>query len=291
MNRLALGLTGVRKTTGQHPGGMIVVPKGREIYEFTPIQHPANDKHSGTITTHFEFKYVHDQLLKLDILGHDGPTMIRSLEEMTSVRAATIPLDDSDTMKLFSSIESLGIKPEEAGGSVGTLALPEFNTRLLRQMLEDTRPTTFADLVRIMGLSHGELVWIGNQQDLVRNKTITLTETIACRDDIMSYLIRKDIEAPRAFKIMEQVRKGKGLSSDDDDLMKQHSVPGWYIDACKKISYMFPKAHAAAYAIMAFWQGYYKVHHPLEFYATFFTVEPTNLTLSWCYREEKRFKR
>ncbi|MGI6542139.1 MAG: PolC-type DNA polymerase III [Limnochordia bacterium] len=270
--RLAAGLAGVRRTTGQHPGGMIVVPKGREIFEFTPIQYPANNKESGIITTHFEFNAIHDQLLKLDILGHDGPTMIRLLEEMTQVRALDIPLDDPATMSLFSSLDALGITPAEAGATVGTLALPEFNTSLLRQMLEDTRPKTFADLVRIMGLSHGTLVWIGNQQDLVRNKTITLSETIACRDDILEYLVRKGMEAQRAFKIMEQVRKGRGLTEEDEQLMRDHNVPAWYIETCKKITYMFPKAHAAAYAIMAFWQGYYKVHHPLEFYAAYFTV-------------------
>lgn len=272
MNRLALGLTGVRKTTGQHPGGMIVVPQGRDIYEFTPIQHPANDKESGTITTHFEFTYVHEQLLKLDILGHDGPTMLRMLEDLTGLKTADIPLDDPQTMAIFSSHEPLGITKEEAGATVGTLALPEFNTRLLRQMLEETRPSSFADLVRIMGLSHGTLVWIGNQQDLIKNKTITLAQTVACRDDIMDYLIRKGLPAVHAFKIMEQVRKGKGLKPEDEEAMLQNNVPKWYITVCKNISYMFPKAHAAAYALTAYWQAYHKVHNPLAFYATYFSV-------------------
>lgn len=272
INRLSLGITGVRRTTGQHPGGIMVVPKGREIYEFTPIQHPANDKKSATVTTHFAFTYIHDQLLKLDILGHDGPTMIRLLEGMTQVKATDIPLDDPDTMSIFSGLDVLGITPQEAGGTVGTLAIPEYNTRFVRQMLEDTRPKTFADLVRIMGLSHGTDVWLNNSQELVKSGTITLAETIACRDDIMTYLIRRGLPAGRAFKIMEQVRKGRGLGPDDETLMLENGVPRWYVDSCKKIRYMFPKAHAAAYAVMAYWQAYFKVHYPLPFYAAYFSV-------------------
>jgi DNA polymerase-3 subunit alpha (Gram-positive type) len=272
INRLSLGISGVRKTTGQHPGGIMVVPEGRQIYEFTPVQHPANDKTSGVITTHFAFTYVHDQLLKLDILGHDGPTMIRLLEEMTGVKSVDIPLDDPATMSIFSGLDALRITPAEAGGTVGTLAIPEYNTRFVRQMLEDTRPQSFADLVRIMGLSHGTDVWLNNNQDLVKAGTITLAETIACRDDIMSYLIRKGLPAGRAFNIMEQVRRGRGLSAEDEALMNDHGVPQWYVESCRKIRYMFPKAHAAAYAVMAYWQAYFKVHHPTEFYAAYFTT-------------------
>ena len=221
---------------------------------------------------HFAYAYMEDQLLKLDILGHDGPTMIRLLEQSTGVKADEIPLDDPKAMSLFSGLEALGISPQEAGSTVGTLAIPEYNTRFVRQMLEDTRPATFADLVRIMGLSHGTDVWLNNAQDLVRKETASLAETIACRDDIMIHLIREGLPAETAFRIMERVRKGRGLTSEDESLMLEHGVPRWYIDSCKKISYLFPKAHAAAYAIMAFWQAYYKVHHPLDFYAAYFSV-------------------
>ena len=273
VNRLVKGITGIRRTTGQHPGGLMVLPKGREIYEFTPIQYPANDRESGVVTTHFEFQMIHDQLVKLDMLGHDGPTVIRMLEDLTGVPPLSIPLDDPDTMAIFSGLESLGIAERDAGGKVGTLGIPEYGTSFVRQMLEDTRPKTFADLVRIMGLSHGTDVWLNNAQDLVRSRTVTLSETIAARDDIMTYLIRKGLEPKTAFKIMEQVRKGRGLTPEDEAVMKEHQVPGWYIESCKKISYLFPKAHAVAYAMMAFYTAYYKVHHPLAFYATYFTIK------------------
>jgi DNA polymerase-3 subunit alpha (Gram-positive type) len=272
INRLSMGITGVRRTSGQHPGGLMVVPRDKEIFDFTPIQYPANDKNSGVITTHFAYSCMEDQLVKLDILGHDGPTMIRLLEQSTGVKAKDIPLDDPKAMSIFSSLDALGISPEDAGSTVGTLGIPEYNTRFVRQMLEDTRPQTFADLVRIMGLSHGTDVWLNNAQDLVRQKTATLAETIACRDDIMTYLIRQGLPAATAFEIMERVRKGRGLRSEDEAAMLEHDVPRWYVDSCKKISYLFPKAHAAAYAIMAFWQAYYKVHYPLQFYAAYFSV-------------------
>ncbi|MGI6081484.1 MAG: PolC-type DNA polymerase III [Limnochordia bacterium] len=272
VNRLSLGITGVRRTSGQHPGGIMVVPRDKEIFDFTPIQYPANDKSSEVVTTHFAYSYMEDQLVKLDILGHDGPTMIRLLEQSTGVKAKDIALNDAKAMSIFSSLDALGIGPEDAGSTVGTLGIPEYNTRFVRQMLEDTRPTTFADLVRIMGLSHGTDVWLNNAQDLVRQNTATLAETIACRDDIMIYLIRKGLPAATAFEIMERVRKGRGLSSEDESLMLEYDVPRWYIDSCKKISYLFPKAHAAAYAIMAFWQAFYKVHYPLPFYAAYFSV-------------------
>lgn len=273
VNRLVKGITGIRRTTGQHPGGLMVLPKGRTIFEFTPIQYPANDRDSGVITTHFEFQMIHDQLVKLDMLGHDGPTVIRMLEDLTGVPPLGIPLDDPDTMAIFSGLKSLGISERDAGGKVGTLGIPEYGTSFVRQMLEDTRPKTFADLVRIMGLSHGTDVWLNNAQDLVRNGTVTLSETIAARDDIMIYLIRQGLQPQVAFKIMEQVRKGRGLTPEDEAVMKEHKVPGWYIESCKKISYLFPKAHAVAYAMMAFYTAYYKVHHPVAFYATYFTIK------------------
>lgn len=273
INRLVKGITGIRRTSGQHPGGLMVVPKGRDIHEFTPIQYPANDRKSDTITTHFDFNTIHDQLVKLDLLGHEGPTVVKMLEDGTEVKATDIPLDDPDTMAIFSSLKSLGISEEDAMGKVGTLGIPEYGTSFVRQMLEDTKPKTFADLVRIMGLSHGTDVWLNNAQDLVRNGTVTLSETIAARDDIMIYLIRKGLEPHLAFKIMEQVRRGRGLESEDERIMKEHGVPDWYREACKKISYMFPKAHAVAYAVMAFYIAYFKVHHKEHFYATYFTMK------------------
>ncbi len=277
INRLVKGILGVRKTTGQHPGGMMVVPRGRDIHEFTPVQYPANDRESGTITTHFDFHAIHDNLVKLDVLGHDGPTMIRMLEDLTGVKASTIPLDDPKTMAIFSGLESLGVGPEDAGGEVGTLGIPEYNTPYVRQMLVDTRPRTFADLVRIMGLSHGEGLWLGNAQELIRAGTITLSQAIGCRDDIMVYLIQRGLSETDAFRIMETVRKsaqtGKFLTEQDIELMRQHGVPEWYIESCRKITYMFPKGHAVAYAMMAFWQAYYKVHFPLAFYAAYFTAK------------------
>ncbi len=273
VNRLVKGITGVRRTTGQHPGGLMVVPKGRDIHEFTPIQYPANDRDTGVTTTHFDFHTIHDQLVKLDILGHDGPTVIRMLERMTNTKATDIPLDDPKTMQIFSGLESLGISEEDAGGPVGTLGIPEYGTPFVRQMLADTRPKTFADLVRIMGLSHGTDVWLNNAQDLVRSGTVTLSETIAARDDIMIYLMRKGLEPSLAFRIMEQVRRGRGLTPDEEAAMRAHNVPEWYIESCKKISYMFPKAHAVAYAVMAFYIAYYKVHYPVAFYRTYFSIK------------------
>lgn len=273
VNRLVKGITGVRRTTGQHPGGLMVVPKGRDIHEFTPIQHPANDRDAGTTTTHFDFNTIHDQLVKLDILGHDGPTVLRMLEDLTGVKAMSIPLDDPDTMAIFSGLGSLGIDEKQAFGSVGTLGIPEYGTGFVRQMLADTRPETFADLVRIMGLSHGTDVWLNNAQELVRKGIVTLSETIAARDDIMIYLIRKGLEPVKAFAIMEQVRKGRGLKEDDVEAMKANNVPNWYIESCQRISYMFPKAHAVAYAVMAFYIAFFKVHHPQAFYATYFTIK------------------
>lgn len=273
LNRLAVGCTGVRKSTGQHPGGLYVVPKGQEIYNFTPVQHPANDKNAEWITTHFEYHgALEGKLVKLDILGHDDPTAIRMLHDLTGIDPRTVLMGDPETMKIFSSIEPLGITEKEMGFNLGTLGIPEFGTGFVRQMLEDTRPTTFAELVFISGLSHGTDVWLGNAQELIRSGTATLREVICTRDDIMNYLIFKGLPSKSSFKIMEKVRKGRGLDEEEIALMKEHDVPQWYIDSCLKIKYMFPKAHAVAYVMMAFRIAYFKVNYPEAYYATYFTV-------------------
>ncbi len=272
INRLVKGITGVRRTTGQHPGGLIVVPRDRDILEFTPLQHPADNKDSGVITTHFEYHAIGDQLVKLDILGHDDPTVIKELEDLTGIKASSISLSEKETMKIFSGVEPLGVTPEDIDSTVGTYGIPEFGTRFVRQMLEATRPTTFSELVRISGLSHGTNVWLNNARDLIRDETATLGEVICTRDDIMTYLIQQGIEKKQAFKIMEKVRKGRGLSSDEADIMSDCDVPSWYIDSCNKIEYMFPKAHAVAYVTMAYRIAYFKVYYPLQFYASFFSI-------------------
>lgn len=272
VERLVQGCTGVRRTTGQHPGGMMVVPKGYDVYQFTPIQYPANDPASGTVTTHFDYHAIHDQLVKLDILGHDDPTTLRMLQDLTGVDVRKIPLDDLDTMAIFSRTDTLGVKPEDIGTSVGTLGIPEFGTAFVRRMLEEIRPTTFGELVRISGFSHGTNVWANNAQDLIKNHIADAKEAIATRDDIMNALIQMGMEPSVAFKIMERVRKGKGLSSEDEEAMKAVGTPQWFIDSCHKISYLFPKAHAVAYVTMAFRIAYFKVHYPLAYYATYFSV-------------------
>ncbi len=270
--RLTKGCTGVKKTTGQHPGGIMIVPKENNVFEFTPIQHPANDVNSDIITTHFDYHKLHDTLLKLDILGHDDPTMLRMLQDLTQLDPKTIPLDDKATMSLFLNTEALGVTAEDINSKVGTFGVPEFGTKFVRQMLEDTKPTTFAELVRISGLSHGTDVWLNNAQDIVRKGIAAFKDTICTRDDIMLYLLHKGMETKQSFVIMEQVRKGKGLKEDQEQAMREHNVPEWYIESCKKIKYMFPKAHAVAYVTMAFRVAYYKVHHPLAYYATYFSV-------------------
>ena len=271
--RLANGCTGVKRTTGQHPGGIMVIPDYKDVYDITPIQYPANDPSCGVITTHFDYHSISGRILKLDILGHDVPTIIRMIEDITGKIATEIPLDDKETMSLFTSTEALGVTPEEINCPIGCLAIPEFGTKFVRQMLLDTKPKTFAELVRISGLSHGTDVWLNNAQDLVVEGTVEFKDVISTRDDIMNYLIFKGLPPKMAFTIMESVRKGKGLKPEFIKEMKKYDVPDWYIGSCQKIKYMFPKAHAVAYVMMSFRLAYYKVHYPEAFYATYFTMK------------------
>ena len=272
--RLGRLCQGAKKTTGQHPGGMVIVPQGNSIYEFCPVQRPANDETSESTTTHYDYHVMDEQLVKLDILGHDDPTTIKLLQEYTNMEIKDIPLADKDTLKIFSSTESLGVSPEEIGTEIGTYGIPEFGTGFVRQMLIDTRPTTFAELVRISGLSHGTNVWLNNAQEFVRNGQATLSQIITVRDDIMNYLIDQGLDNSDAFKIMEFVRKGKPKKEPENwekysNMMKEKNVPDWYIESCRRIEYMFPKGHAVAYVMMAMRIAYFKVHQPLAFYAAF----------------------
>ena len=279
IQRLSVGCTGIKRTTGQHPGGIIVVPKGREIYEFTPVQHPADDPNSDIITTHFDYHSIDGNLLKLDILGHDDPTVIRMLQDLTGIAPTEIPLDDKETMSIFNSTDALGVTPEQIHSEVGTYGIPEYGTKFARGMLLDTKPTTFDELIRLSGLSHGTDVWLGNAQSLIEQGIVTLQEAICCRDDIMIYLIKKGLPPDKAFKIMESVRKGKVAKGKEPKwkdeyipLMKEHDVPDWYIKSCEKIKYMFPKAHAAAYVTNAFRIAWFKVHIPLAYYAAYYSI-------------------
>lgn len=292
IERIAAGCVGVRRTTGQHPGGIIVLPHGEEIYSFTPVQRPANDMTSKTITTHFDYHSIDHNLLKLDILGHDDPTMIRMLEDLTGVDARTIRLDDEKVLSLFDNLSALNIKPEDIGGcDLGCLGIPEFGTDFVMQMLRDTKPKTFSDLVRISGLSHGTDVWLNNAQTLIAEGKCTLSTAICTRDDIMIYLINKGVESGLSFKIMESVRKGKGLTPEMEEAMREKGVPDWYIWSCKRIKYMFPKAHAAAYVMMAFRIAYFKVYYPLAYYAAYFSIRASAFNYEIMCQGRERLER
>ena len=286
IDRLTAGCVGVRRTTGQHPGGLVVVPDDLEIEDFCPVHHPADAEDSDTITTHFEYHCMEDNLLKLDMLGHDDPTMIRMLEDLTGVNARQIPLDDSDTMSIFTSSKVLGFENDDLLGPTGAVAIPEFNTRFTRQMLIDTQPKDFNTLVRLSGFSHGTDVWLGNARELIVSGTASVLETVGCRDDIMLYLISMGLDPKMSFKIMEAVRKGKvkkgGFQDGWVEAMQEHDVPEWYIESLAKIGYLFPKAHAVAYVMMAFRIAWFKVHEPLAFYATFFTVRAKAFDAEYC---------
>ncbi len=286
MNRLTQGCVGVRRTTGQHPGGLVVVPDDMDVEDFTAVQHPADAEDADTVTTHFEYHCMEDNLLKLDMLGHDDPTMIKMLQDLTGVDPKTIPLDDPETMSIFTSSKVLGFENDELLGPTGAVAIPEFNTRFTRGMLMDTHPKDFNTLVRLSGFSHGTDVWLGNARDLILSGTASVLETVGCRDDIMLYLIQMGLDPKMSFKIMEAVRKGKvkkgGFQDGWEEAMRAHNVPEWYIESLAKIGYLFPKAHAVAYVMMAFRIAWFKVHYPLAFYATFFTVRAKAFDAEYC---------
>ncbi len=283
--RIAEGCTGVLKTTGQHPGGIVVLPHGEEIHSFTPIQHPADKTEGSSITTHFEYHSIEHNLLKLDILGHDDPTMIKRLKDLTGIEAESIPLDDEAVMTLFQDTSALGITPKDIGGIPnGSMGIPEFGTSFVINMLMDAKPQNISDLIRISGLSHGTDVWLGNAEELISSGTATLSTCICCRDDIMIYLIGMGMDKQLSFKTMESVRKGKGLTPEMEQAMNDAGVPDWYIASCKKIQYMFPKAHAAAYVMMAWRVGWYKVHYPLEYYSAFFSIRAKAFSYEKCCR-------
>jgi len=290
IERLVQGCTGVKRTSGQHPGGIMVVPSDNEIYNFCPVQHPADDPTSDIITTHFDYHSISGRLLKLDILGHDDPTMLKMLQDLTGLDPLTIPLSDDNVISLFTSPKALGLTAQELGCEVGSYGVPEFGTKFVRQMLLDTQPKSFSDLVRISGLSHGTDVWINNAQYYIKEGFTTLKDCISTRDDIMVYLLQKDLPPKTAFTIMEKVRKGKGLSEEHEKIMKEHDVPDWYIGSCKKIKYMFPKGHAVAYVMMAIRIAYYKVYYPKEYYATFFTIRADDFDANLIVKGESAIK-
>ena len=290
IDRIVQGCVGVRRTTGQHPGGIVVLPIGEEIYSFTPVQRPANDMTTSTVTTHFDYHSIDHNLLKLDILGHQDPTMIRMLQDLTGLDPVNdIPLDSPEVMSLFQNTSALGITPDDIGGcKLGALGIPEFGTDFAMQMLLDAKPKYFSDLVRIAGLAHGTDVWLGNAKDLILSGQATIQTAICCRDDIMVYLIQMGLEEGLSFTIMESVRKGKGLKPEWIEEMKAHNVPQWYIDSCLKIKYMFPKAHAAAYVMMAWRVAFCKVFYPLAYYAAFFSIRANGFSYElMCQGREK----
>lgn len=277
--RLARGLVGVKRTTGQHPGGVLVLPEGKDILQFTPLQYPADDRKSGTVTTHFDYESISNRLLKLDILGHDDPTALRMLKEYTGVDPVSVPFSDEETLSIFSSTAALGYGPEDINCPVGTTGIPEFGTKFVRQMLADTRPKDFSGLVKVSGLSHGTGVWLDNAQELIRSKKASLEEIICARDDILNYLASRGVAPDAAFRIMENVRKGKGISTEQEQAMSKAPLPRWYVESCRRIKYLFPKAHATAYVMMAFRIAYFKVHFPQAFYAQYFNLRLQDLDL------------
>jgi DNA polymerase-3 subunit alpha (Gram-positive type) len=274
--RLASGCTGVKRTTGQHPGGIVVIPRDCEIYDFTPVQRPADAAGTDIVTTHFDFNSLHDTILKLDILGHDDPSMIKMLEDLTGVPSAGIPMNDPQILSLFTGTEALGVSPEDINSKVGTYGVPEFGTRFVRQMLAEAAPRTFSDLLQVSGLSHGTDVWANNAQELIKSGTCSISEVIGTRESLVLYLMRKGVEPLAAFNIMEAVRKNRGVSPQSEAAMREKGVPDWYIESCKKIQYLFPKAHAAAYVLMAYRQAWYKINRPMAFYAAYFSIRADN---------------
>ena len=288
--KIAKGCIGVKTTSGQHPAGIMVVPRDMDIHYFTPIQHPAGKKSPDTITTHFDYHSISSRLVKLDILGHDDPTVIKMLENLTHVDPLTIPLDDKATLSIFNSTNAINLKPKQIGTNSGTFGIPEFRTSFTRMMIDDTQPNCFSDLVRISGFSHGTDVWLGNAQDLIKSKICTLKNAISARDDIMMYLIHSGVDALKSFKIMENVRKGKGISADSVEDLKKHNVPNWYIDSCQKIKYLFPRAHATAYVIMAYRIAYCKVHYPLAYYCAYFSIRADEFDANEIIKGESHIK-